>query len=407
MEKNGEYKVRSGYDMQHASRNSPSLQSMDSSHIIKPEVWKFIWSSLTLPKVKHFLWRVCTNSLPTMKNLFSKRIAPSPMCPFCLLYEESIEHLLLQCSWTAGVWFRLPISYKVDPALITTFDDWFYGVCGLLKQNSRAWEILSCWVSFALWNIWKEMCTFLYEHRDPNAWGVIESVKYVVAEFSGITDHPPQVGVEEKCKMKDGPDMWSAPLGLNIKINCDGAWDAYSNLARIGVIARNSSGAVINGCAKSCYSSSALHAEAFAVKEGLILAKSMNATTMCIELDYEQLYNAVVKNSSQISWSIYPLLVDIKRLKIGLLSCMWSLVKRFRNAAGKWLARQAKKGMYLGDWINHPPLSLQHVLRLDGLPAPPLDLDSYICFVVLFCLDVQFCCFSLCSFLLCLIKENF
>ncbi|KAL6228385.1 hypothetical protein ACLB2K_002335 [Fragaria x ananassa] len=190
-------------------------------------------------------------------------------------------------------------------------------------QNSRAWEILSCWVSFALWNIWKEMCTFLYEHRDPNAWGVIESVKYVVAEFSGITDHPPQVGVEEKCKLKDGSDMWSAPLGSNIKINCDGAWDAYSNLAGIGVIARNSSGAVINGCAKSCYSSSALHAEAFAVKEGLILAKSMNATTMCIELDYEQLYNAVVKNSSQISWSIYPLLVDIKRLKIGLLSLLF------------------------------------------------------------------------------------
>lgn len=108
-----------------------------------------------------------------------------------------------------------------------------------------------------------------------------------------------------------------------------------------------------------------------AILEGLILAKNLELHDVCIELDSEQLFSAIVISPSLNIWSIYPLLRDIRMIKLERPMWRWSIVKRTKNAAADWLAGQAKMGLDLGDWISHPPLSLVKVLKFDGLPAPP------------------------------------
>ncbi|XP_062024599.1 putative ribonuclease H protein At1g65750 isoform X3 [Rosa rugosa] len=338
-EKCGSYSVRSGYHVQHGGRSKASLQSAHSSHIVNPTVWKQLWNVSSIPKVKHFLWRACTNALPTMANLFVKKVTPSPLCPFCSDHMETIEHLLLQCPWTIGVWFGLPVNYIVDLAAITTFDAWFSGVCEMMKVVHKSKMVLSCWISFALWIIWKERCAAVYDHREPSPWGVIAQIKAAVSEYSGLIVSGSSIRSSSVESVK-----WFAPLFPTVKLNCDGAWSSVTKRAGIGCIIRDFTGTIINGRVKTCLANSALHAEAIAVLEGLISARNLDFPSVSVEMDSDQLFSAIVSKPYTNLWHIYPLLRDIRKIKLEKPLWIWSLVKRKCNAVADWLATRAKIG---------------------------------------------------------------
>ncbi|VVA15284.1 PREDICTED: reverse mRNAase [Prunus dulcis] len=80
--KSGLYSVKSGYNLQVVSASYIGGYNR-SSHVIERGVWKDIWASPTLPKVKFFLWRMMVRALPTKLNLYRRRIISSPFCPIC------------------------------------------------------------------------------------------------------------------------------------------------------------------------------------------------------------------------------------------------------------------------------------------------------------------------------------
>ncbi|GMP54924.1 hypothetical protein CsSME_00019917 [Camellia sinensis var. sinensis] len=103
--KNGNFEVRSGYQI--AMRDSQLRTSNGASTSVQQpaKFWKLLWSLPVSPKVRNFWWRVCNNKLATKENLFRCKCTTSQRCPMCGLCSESIEHLLFQCSWTRPVWF--------------------------------------------------------------------------------------------------------------------------------------------------------------------------------------------------------------------------------------------------------------------------------------------------------------
>lgn len=58
-----------------------------------------------MPKILHFLWKACSNCLPTMANIFVKKVVNYPLYPICHEFPESIEHVFFLCPWVRGVWF--------------------------------------------------------------------------------------------------------------------------------------------------------------------------------------------------------------------------------------------------------------------------------------------------------------
>lgn len=90
--KKGTYTVKSGYYSNRDNTPNKHVTAENSSHPAaaatssyqpKPALWKFIWQSEILPKVKHFLWNACQNAIPTMDNLHKRKIVPNPLCPLC------------------------------------------------------------------------------------------------------------------------------------------------------------------------------------------------------------------------------------------------------------------------------------------------------------------------------------
>lgn len=73
---NGSYSVKSGYniimELSHMPCTGPS-----SSTGLPFEIWNWIWGSNVPENIKHFIWKVCHNALPTKEALHKKRFALS------------------------------------------------------------------------------------------------------------------------------------------------------------------------------------------------------------------------------------------------------------------------------------------------------------------------------------------
>ncbi|CAL8157404.1 unnamed protein product [Prunus armeniaca] len=108
----GYYSVKIGYYSIHPCYH-PNHRHMraSGSHCVSKKVWKLIWCSPLIPKIKNFMWRAVKGCLPTKALLFHRHLGSSPLCPVCENEPETIEHLLLYCIWTPSVWFGSLLCY--------------------------------------------------------------------------------------------------------------------------------------------------------------------------------------------------------------------------------------------------------------------------------------------------------
>lgn len=119
MEKSGNYLVKSDYHFLH--KPNLSIPKASSCYGTNKKIWSTIWSINTLLKIKHFLWKVASNSLPTGLNLHKRKILESLICSLCGAFDEGVEHCILLCSWIECTWFGSSIGIhipKPSPLLI-------------------------------------------------------------------------------------------------------------------------------------------------------------------------------------------------------------------------------------------------------------------------------------------------
>lgn len=55
-------------------------------------------------KIKHFLWKACSNALPTNEILLKRRITTEDTCHQCSSLSESVLHTLWDCASLHQVW---------------------------------------------------------------------------------------------------------------------------------------------------------------------------------------------------------------------------------------------------------------------------------------------------------------
>lgn len=130
---NGMYTVKLGYKMAVSSMKCGDSDKPETSVCVDNDLWKAIWNLRSPPKIKHFIWRLCSNALATKENLWRRKCSPSPVCPCCNLVAESHEHLMVLCEWVKQVWFLSPFSFKFSENHISRLDLW---LCGLLADLS-------------------------------------------------------------------------------------------------------------------------------------------------------------------------------------------------------------------------------------------------------------------------------
>jgi hypothetical protein len=67
-------------------------------------LWKEVWRYKSIPKIDMFIWTLAHNTILTGDNLKRKGWEGPMHCPFCISNEETVAHILLNCSFAQEVW---------------------------------------------------------------------------------------------------------------------------------------------------------------------------------------------------------------------------------------------------------------------------------------------------------------
>ena len=140
----GNYTIKSGYKM--LSEECHNDEDGQATRGVSNSVWKGIWKMSTPGKIKHFLWRACSDALPTKSNLLKRKILEKDTCQFCAKEPENISHALWECELLHQVW--QPKFNWVDRSQVSCSS--FLALVGLIQTKP---QLLNLFTTTA-WSIW-------------------------------------------------------------------------------------------------------------------------------------------------------------------------------------------------------------------------------------------------------------
>uniref|UniRef100_A0A2N9IZ60 Reverse transcriptase domain-containing protein n=1 Tax=Fagus sylvatica TaxID=28930 RepID=A0A2N9IZ60_FAGSY len=177
-EKCGIYSVRSAYRLlcEEMYANEPGCSDTG----VWKQFWKKVWSVQVPHKLRQFLWRACTESLPTMVNMQRRCIVPSARCSFCHFEDEDVRHVLWSCPVLSSVWashgFACKLFRRRHFSFLDILSDLFVLGLGVIIRDGQGLPIAALCKRF--------MC--LHSVDDAEAIAAREALQFV-GEI-GITD---------------------------------------------------------------------------------------------------------------------------------------------------------------------------------------------------------------------------
>ncbi|XP_075653997.1 uncharacterized protein LOC142624352 [Castanea sativa] len=141
----GEYSIKAGYQKLCEEANVSNASSSDPSH--QKSFWKKIWKLHVPNKIKNFLWRICSNALPTKENLKKRRIIEDARCSACLSEQESTFHSIWGCEKINHVWAPCFSWVRTEHSQIQDLQE----LINLLGQRVQRLELFGVVVWF-IWN---------------------------------------------------------------------------------------------------------------------------------------------------------------------------------------------------------------------------------------------------------------
>ena len=228
-ERSGKFSVKSGYKClcEDLLVREHDLETVGAAK----GFWKSVWSLNVPRKIKHFLWKSCTNSLPTNENLLKKTIVSENVCHLCSEHPEDGLHALWGCLKFRQVWqssFGWLVNHRV---LAVSFSDLVRSV-----QSSPNWFPLFAVTAWVVWH-----------HRNKSR---LQAATIPLNQVAGFAKSFLQSFVASHRQERPlvcgsaGPVKWKPPSASSVKINFDGALFGESDRAGLGVVIRNSNGKV-------------------------------------------------------------------------------------------------------------------------------------------------------------------
>jgi hypothetical protein len=216
-----------------------------------------VWKLQVPPKVRIFVWRLINDGLATKQNKKTRKLAMTGTCQLCGMEDESAYHAVVRCphaiklrkeirkewkipgeeelNWSGPLWLLL-LSDRFDVATnsrlaLLFWRTWF--VRNEVVHNGR-WIWVSGSIAFL-----QDYLQLMQNCHKPG---------YVIdTKGKSICTEQDYRGNENNLSNKPVTNTyaWTKPPQGWVKINVDGAFDAGSNRAGIGVIIRDENGAVL------------------------------------------------------------------------------------------------------------------------------------------------------------------
>ncbi|XP_021714646.1 uncharacterized protein LOC110682599 [Chenopodium quinoa] len=296
--------------------------------------WVEIWKTKTTPKVSQFLWRCCSNSLPTRSILAHRHQIEDQVCPCSNSANETTIHVVILCPNAHQLWLKSGCFEALKFATSDSFGE------VILSWGKHLEEDVYQRSLFLAWFIWFRRNKWIFE----NFWDADEAVilrhsrlvidfeEYTEKIYGGTTPSEPA-----------GRTVWLPPPLGAVKINVD-ASISEDGWVGLGAIARDSNGQVMFAAVSRARARwEPLVAESKAALFGLRKARELGYMDVILEADSLQLVSKIKKHSFAFA-TVDGILEDIVVVSSNFSSIIWSHVKREGNFVAHHLARLVSFG---------------------------------------------------------------
>ena len=345
------------------------LATQPSKANVFPGAW--IWKICTLPKIQMFIWKCMHNSVGVRGCLVERGLHIPLDYPLCHTEPETVSHALCDCNFVKPIWQQLGQIRGNQAFYSQGIRDW-------LASNAKAkasriadevpWNIV---FPFALWLIWKQRNQVVFNQKSPNPC-LTKLIKMQATEFFLCINRP-----KGNRRMVIRQIRWEKPTSGWLKLNTDGSFDDLLGNIGGGGLIRNEQGDWVAGYTKKVGKANSFVAEAWALRDGLMLCNQMNLSNVIVELDAKALVDALNNpdfNNSVIS----PLFDDCKQLAAQIPQIVFRHIYREANLCADRLANVGRLQSLDFILYTSPPVDLVPFIVADsqGLYSERLCLDS-------------------------------
>lgn len=362
--RSGVYSVKSGY---YALKRMEEQSNTAASSLagVPKDIWRVIWGSQVPQKIKHFLWKACSNILPVRGTLKNRRICREGVCPICEKEEETVEHLLLFCEWTILIWFGSQLQSVPNRGTISSLFGWLEQLCEVFKDQKNYLKYILNIVFCNLWVIWKNRNKAVFEQIKPDAITTSIQAQALITDSQKQQEahsEPASRGVQSVCG-------WRPPREGIMKINTDAAFSTSSKIGYAGIIGRDEKRLMMVGITNKYPVATPLLAEAMAFREAFQAAANLGIKSAVFETDCLTLIRACREEISV--GEILVIVNDINHIRSQFDFCGITWTSRKGNEAAHSIANLAKNKQLLGNWYCSPPPHLLGILSRESAFSIP------------------------------------
>lgn len=127
------YEVKGGYQLAFHHLHEP--QHISTSNSGMDSLWTKIWNLNIFPKIKYFVWREISNTLPVKVNLIKMGVSIDDVYSCYDSSRETTDHILKDYLWSSRLWLLCPLGLVVDSYVGSDFGSWLAEDIALRSLN--------------------------------------------------------------------------------------------------------------------------------------------------------------------------------------------------------------------------------------------------------------------------------
>ncbi|CAN1141983.1 hypothetical protein LINPERHAP2_LOCUS12811 [Linum perenne] len=242
--------------------------------------WRKLWSVDVPPKMKHLMWRIARNVVPTRQAIIHRGIPEvEDRCGLCGTESETIEHLFLDCSVARRCWQVAGVADVLPPG-VSENNTWGSWCMKVLRDGNVDTQRK---VAIVTWALWKERNDRVWNQTSKPEEVFVRLAEEVVTDWLSTQDR----GSRLRRRVESSCARWHPPPPTFVKINCDAAINTVGQMFGIGVVIRDEEGALMGykmerrtGCppVQECEAEAVVCALQWANMLGLTRAMFQNTT---------------------------------------------------------------------------------------------------------------------------------
>jgi ribonuclease HI len=344
----GLFSVRSAYYCQWDHKFGRHNRNTNIAEGANNEVWKSLWNLEIPNKIKIFGWRVLHAMIPCRGVLANRHIGNTGGCPICLSDCEDIKHLLFSCARAKQIWSDLGLSELIE-SVMEVDRSGSVVIEEIIRRGDRVEAIgnigLAEIVLIAGWYIWWERRQLVHGEKVQTTFRSAMSIRVLAMNYMKVL----------KKQDKKPEDRWKKPLEGLVMINIDAAFELDSGRGATGVVIRDYTGSCIAALQTFLpHVVDAQMAEAYALRDGLMLAQQIGVQNFVVQSDCVQVVETM-RNGGFSATSSAAIYDDCSILWSGFGNVSIEHCNRGANQVAHELARVAFSSGNSCTWVDEPP----------------------------------------------------